>query len=163
MKHKGTIWNLYAELYNSPNKWKYYSNFPENQFSIENILDNGNEAVRFIREYFQCGGKNSIVSDISNYCRPNRAVHSISTFFLGILLMPLFRPYLSNTNYSGNNDLYLWLWFLTCLYHDMAYKFENDISYIPSLNKFMSNRNIVHKIFGNKKIKLRGANKNIVP
>ena len=161
MIHKGTILELYTELYRKPDRWKYYSNFPQEQYSLETILNDGYTAQRFIQEYFQYGGKNSIVNDISNYCKPDRAVHSISTFFLGILLMPIFIGQCKNRNVPFDN-FFLWLWFLTCLYHDMAYKFEDDKTYIPTLNKFMSDKNIEYKIFGNKKIRLKGVSKNTV-
>lgn len=149
-------------MFNAPERWKYYSSFNEQQFALDDILDNGDEAVRFIKEYFQCGGKFTVVDFIAKYCEPSRAIHSISTFFLGILLIPLFRPHHSNTNCHSDNNLHLWLWFLTCLYHDMAYKFENDRASLPSMNEFISNQQVKYDLFKDSEIKLQGANKKAV-
>lgn len=161
MKYEKTIWDLYTELFNDPSTWKYYSDFSVGKYNLENIMNNGDEAICFIKEYFQLGGKYEIVHDISCYCTPERARHSISTFFLGILLMPLFTKQYRNKQMPFDN-FFLWLWFLTCLYHDMAYKIEEDKTNLLSLDKFMSRRKMKYKIIGDSKIKLKGANKKTV-
>ncbi len=161
MKHERTIWDLYTELFNNPTQWKYYSSFDEKAYSLNSILDDGNMAIKFIRDYFEYGGKNMIAEDIERYCKPDRAAHSISTFFLGITLLPLFKKRHANAHIPVDN-IFLWLWFLTCLYHDMAYKFEDNRCFCPSLGKFSRDKRIQYKIFGNSKIKLKGANKKTV-
>ncbi len=161
MKHERTIWELYAELFSNTDKWCYYPNFTLKGFSLDRILDEGNEAVRFIEKYFQCGGKYMIVRDIARYCRPDRATHSISTFFLGILLLPLFKKHHIHIDVPEDKT-FLWLWFLTCLYHDMAYKFEEDKNHLPTLNRFVVENNITYQILNDRTIRFKGVTKKTV-
>lgn len=161
MKYNDTILKLYRELYNTPEKWKYYPWFDEKKYTLESILDDGGVAIQFIQDYFQCGEKTKIVEDIARYCKKERASHSISTFFLGILLFPLFAKRSPSANIL-NDKRFLWIWFLTCLYHDIGYKFEENRTLRPSLNTFVSDQNVQYKIFGNRSIRLKGITKKTV-
>ena len=161
MKHEGTIWDLYTGLFNDVDKWSYYPDYTLKEFGLDHILDEGNEAIRFIQEYFQCGGKHMIVRDIANYCRPERATHSISTFFLGILLFPLFKKQHTHIDVPEDNT-FLWLWFLTCLYHDMAYKFEENKNHLPTLKSFVREHGISYQILNDRTIRLKGVKKKTV-
>ena len=161
MKHAGTIWELYAELFSNTDKWCYYPTFTIKEFSLDRILNDGHEAVRFIQEYFQCGGKYMIVRDIARYCRTDRATHSISTFFLGILLLPLFKKHHIHIDVPEDKT-FLWLWFLTCLYHDMVYKFEEDKNHLPTLNRFVVENNITYQILNDRTIRFKGVTKKTV-
>jgi hypothetical protein len=48
-----------------------------------------------------------------------RIIHTISTFFLGILFQPLCKLPALKPDFK-------YLWFITCLYHDYGYCIENN-------------------------------------
>jgi hypothetical protein len=109
--------------------WNYYSgmpgdNPPGNPFTTSNL------AIEFIRGYFRQAGKEWITEELE-LCRlkVDRANHTVAVFFFGALL-------LKNTAFAKHEffpidvkkwyDLKLFLWFVTCLAHDVAYDREQE-------------------------------------
>ena len=124
-------------------KWNYYGNYiPTNDILSARVAD------EFINRYFDNGGKKySLIIDpeksnllISEYFTdvrkrsvsyrrsgekyklpPERAVHTVSGFFLGLLI----ENCLNGTTpiFLDDSDpfLFSYLWFLTFLYHDYGY------------------------------------------
>lgn len=104
----------YKSIFRTDETWKYYSqlHFHDNPFENEGIADN------FISEYFKNGNKQNVLDNKFPKDR-NRDIHSISTFFLGILFKPLCKiPELKPD--------FRYLWFITCLYHDYGYHIEKE-------------------------------------
>lgn len=96
-----------------------YNDFP---------FDSSDNAKEFIKQYFKTGEKDSI---FNNKCIEGisdiRLYHTVSLFFLGILLRPLFEKELQKLKPG-----FLYYWFLTSLFHDYGYSIENDKdNYIP--------------------------------
>lgn len=84
------------------------------------------EAVQFINRYFETGRKKLILSfqyDAQHQLPPERATHTVSGFFLGLLI----ENCLNGTNTLSVRSQHLfpfsYLWFLTFLYHDYGYCF----------------------------------------
>ncbi len=104
------------------------------------------EVRRSIENYFNQGGK----SGVFKFCGNNkldeyRTQHSFSIYLLGIYLMKIIVDNVSLkdkiisqfTSISNVNDQRIsFYWFLTTLYHDVGYYFENNPKYIDySLNR----------------------------
>jgi len=114
----------YISKHSKKDEWRYYHKMNYNVFPFKSS-DNAKE---FIKQYFKTGEKDSI---FSNKCieeiSDNRVYHTVSLFFLGIFLRPLFEKKIDEL-YPG----FLYYWFLTSLFHDYGYSIENDKgNYIP--------------------------------
>jgi hypothetical protein len=105
-----------------------------NPFENHQNLNGYNE---FIYKYFETGEKLHVFK-IGNPLSNAKLAHTISVFFLGVLIynntclkrMLMF----SRNNYS---IYFLFLWYLSCLYHDYAFSFESNnriINVIPDYN-----------------------------
>lgn len=102
-------------------KWCYYSSNHPN-LSIK-TLKNEDESYEFIKEYFKCGGKEQvfcfeIIQDHEEKIK-ERAQHIISTFLLGFIVANSF-------GINVDERKFKYLWFLTCLYHDIGYVYEEE-------------------------------------
>jgi hypothetical protein len=119
-KQKNMLIDKYRQIFNSPNEWKYYDGL----YFYENPFDNKDEAKYFIHRYFETGNKESVL-DTKITSDKLRDIHSISAFFLGVLLKPLcIIPELQPD--------FRYLWFIACLYHDYGYHIEiNKKKYPP--------------------------------
>ena len=128
-------------------KWCYYtSDYPN--LSIE-TLKNEDESYEFIKEYFKCGGKEQvfcfeIIQEHEEKVK-RRAPHIISTFLLGFIVADSFG--INADSFGINADSFginadsfginadederkfKYLWFLTCLYHDIGYVYEEESTY----------------------------------
>lgn len=118
-----TLQQCYEEIAINEQRWSYY----ENSIDINNKWTNNKEAFEFIKQYFEYAGKSKVFKDenIEKYHKEieNRAGHTISTFLLGIKIADCFE--LDMFTRDDNNMNFKYYWFLTCLYHDVGYVFEN--------------------------------------
>jgi len=119
--------------------WDYYDDIHDkvlnNPFAVKsNPIDHD----RFVHDYFYRSGKANILK--IDYLLPNSHLnknHTNSIFFLGILIH-------KNTDFqnlirsTSNNylDDFSFLWFLTSLFHDYAYSFENDQHNLNTISDF---------------------------
>lgn len=115
-----TLRNYYEEMIKD-GKWCYYSSNHPN-LSIK-TLKNEDESYEFIKEYFKCGGKEQvfcfeIIQDHEEKIK-ERAQHIISTFLLGFIVANSF-------GINVDERKFKYLWFLTCLYHDIGYVYEEE-------------------------------------
>jgi len=115
-------------------QWDYYFNHSKRvlhkpSFQINNHSD-------FIKAYFKRGGKGNI---FKNYFKINKSLllrspHTVSIFFIGILTFS--NTKIKNRMEWGANpaeyDVFPFVWFLTCLFHDFGYDYEIDS------NKYLS-------------------------
>lgn len=121
-------------------QYGYYSVASLKSYPVEK-----KEATTFIREYFLQGGKRGALDNVVGVREDEiyRAEHMVSAFFLGILLYHKIRKIQDSINRKINElqiptnqcsneykeespeKLFLYIWFLTCLYHDIGYDAEN--------------------------------------
>lgn len=100
----------------------------------------------FIKEFIGKAGKANLlesplsVKDVSL----NRSKHIVSTFFLGILIYQKtkIKEYLSLGKNPPKYKIFPFLWFLTCLFHDIGYHYEeNSQKYFKSMLNIDSIKN----------------------
>jgi hypothetical protein len=89
----------------------------------------------FIEEYFKAGEKQSAlnVKDIENLKMNGKHLHTVSMYFIGILLRKMFEKTIKNKldNLLLNHGSeyvcrYTYTWFITCLFHDFSWIHEDD-------------------------------------
>jgi hypothetical protein len=106
--------------------WDYYNDFTnrvlENPFFVDNH-------TRFIKKYFARSGKEIVLNliDIKDN-EIKKANHTNSIFFLGILFhKKIFKDkdFFMKYNAPGYKE-FPFIWFLTCLFHDLGMKYEYD-------------------------------------
>lgn len=107
---------------------KYAEGFIQNYFNAGAkylpFLVNPDEAAQFIDRYFKAGRKDFALAfrhDAQHQLPQDRAAHTISGFFLGLLI----EHCLTGANSLAVDEPYYfpfsYLWFLTFLYHDYGY------------------------------------------
>ena len=156
------------ELINEENSvsWKYYQYWFPN-ISADTLLSEQG-SISFIKGYFSAGvkesplyldpfganykneyllhNKESLLSD-STFSIDNlpgdRAVHTVSAFFLGILIEnAMFGNNHLTARVNGDNSFtFPYIWFLTCLYHDFGYQFEQNNEYHSSIRNRIAGYN----------------------
>ncbi|MCR5457667.1 MAG: hypothetical protein K6F14_06295 [Clostridiales bacterium] len=123
------------------NEWKYYRSAYVDDiitcFDDTTNCDNSN-SKKMIIEYINAGGKvgvfNPIIDDIKkigiDYKLPisnMRCAHSLSVFLLGIVIYKVLKRKKRILNWYGDNyNSGLYVWYLTCLFHDIGYYYENN-------------------------------------
>lgn len=119
-----TLYQTMSDYFkNNPMDWNYYLNELE-------LPKNINAAKNFIKDFFTYGGKSYLIHDIIQECEPLRINHTLSVFFIGLLI--------KNSSYhelniidDNQNEIFefSYLWFLVSLFHDMSYVQEKDWTY----------------------------------
>ena len=135
--------NLYQTMSdyfkNNPIDWNYYLNELE-------LPKNINDARNFIKDFFAYGGKSYLIHDIIQECEPLRINHTLSVFFIGLLI--------KNSSYhelniidDNQNEIFEfnYLWFLVSLFHDMGYVQEEDWKYKFEYRKKSNDFKIIMK------------------
>lgn len=118
-----TIREIYDEIFS--NKENFY--YPHAEFLKMDTWTEEN-AFEFIQKYFAMGSKEIFCEGI-NYQRYKRSIHTVSLYALGIFL----HKHISK-EIDGNNNQdkvceqhqFLYIWYMTCLYHDMGYAYEKN-------------------------------------
>lgn len=150
--------------------WNYYRNYiattnifcgkASSEF-IKQYFENGEKSLplflnpeiadRFITNYFTAGRKTSVLSYRfeEQYQLPaERAIHTVSGFFLGLLIENCINSFTPLSLVSVNHFPFAYLWFLTYLYHDYGYcvteKEDCPIQY-PKRSPIPSRRNTHYK------------------
>lgn len=108
--------NTYNQILSNKRKWKYY-----NKLNVNFSPFTKNNAWKFIESYYKAGEKGRVFSPLIKQ-ENIRPLHSVSVFFLGILLKNII---LKNTHVDFTPD-FRYLWFMTALYHDYAFVLEKD-------------------------------------
>lgn len=86
-------------------------------------------ARKFIEQYFEKGAKRGVVLPFIDEIDSMRYVHTISVFFIGLLIKRELCPNLAIRSKVDTDYEFSYLWFLVCLFHDMGYAIENDWTY----------------------------------
>jgi len=145
-----SLYDAFNDVATETTRWCYFNN--ANGLDVGSALKNNNEAWIFIEDYFKGAGKEYVFEDFlqRDFSKlKNRALHTVSTFFLGIVLaekLQIDRIFIKEA--PDSSCTFLYIWFLTCLYHDYGYVYEHDdeLKKISSLNKFMKNEKIEYKL-----------------
>lgn len=114
------ILKYYSEHYK---EYQYYKSM---QLDLSGVLESSDEAYDFIKEYFGIGGKENLFLKIPRQYERDvkeRAIHIVSTFFLGLKIAECMG--IDTMKRNEESVSFLYLWFLSCLYHDIGYCFEN--------------------------------------
>lgn len=121
-----TLYDAYLKVFNKKSKWKYYQ-----RLNISGIpWETKDSAFSFINQYYSAGDKNEVFdSDFKN--THNRCQHSVSVFFLGILLSEIV---LDKVKKDSMKPDFRYLWFISSLYHDYSYLIEEDKKKYPPEN-----------------------------
>lgn len=132
--------------------WDYY-----NSINPDATLDNpfseyGDHLVNhknFIEKYFGFSGKRKVLDDFKQHFPSNyeRAIHTNSVFFFGILLREntLLKEKLFNNDKSKlDYPIFPFLWFLSILFHDHAMVIEDESK--KYLNKIKSIQDIYKEL-----------------
>jgi hypothetical protein len=109
--------------------WDYYFGGPKNIPPAKPFVTE-NTAKLFIEEYFRKGGKEKIteafpLDDLS----VDRADHTVAVFFFGALLLKntaIGKYKFFDPKVERWYDFTLFMWFVTCLAHDVAYTMEEE-------------------------------------
>lgn len=117
--------NLYeqiVDLYDNSTEWNYYDT------NIRKTFDRY-KASEFIKQYFENGAKKRVILPLIYEIDPMRQVHTVSAFFIGLLIKRELCPNLIVYSQEYEDYEFSYLWFLVCLFHDMGYAIENDWTY----------------------------------
>ncbi len=160
-----TILDSYTNL--DEKIWDYYNSINPDASLINPFSEYGDHLINhknFIEKYFGFSGKRKILDDFKKYFPTNyeRAIHTNSVFFFGILLrentllkVKLFNDEKSKLDYP----IFPFLWFLSILFHDHAMGIEDESK--NYLNKINSVEDI-YKMLGIR-YKLLEVKKKITP
>lgn len=119
--------------------WDYYKDIHDKD--LENpFLEKTITHEKFICDYFYRSGKANILkikNELPDLDFPKN--HTNSIFFLGVLIHKNtdFKNWICSTN-NNHLDDFSFLWFLTSLFHDYAYSFENDLKNLYIVSDFDS-------------------------
>ena len=114
-----TIHEIYDDIFSDENNF-YYPNMK----TLRMKEWTEQEALTFIKTYFEAGSK-EIFCGHNMLDKYNRAVHTVSLYALGIFLYEKLEINFKSDNVIGGKDSFLYIWYMTCLYHDMGYVYEN--------------------------------------
>lgn len=123
-------WNYYesyievSELFNGNASNRFIKRYFENGEKTLPFLLEPEGADRFISNYFTAGRKESALSysfKERDQLPPERAIHTVSGFFLGLLIENSINSTTPLSIVSDNHFPFSYLWFLTFLYHDYGY------------------------------------------
>lgn len=132
-----TLSQIYSDIANKKNSWCYYNN---PTFTIDKAWEKEKDAYCFIKKYFEYGGKLGLLERLYYNQRKNeyldRAPHIVSAYLLGIYLGREMGISYFTTNDGSHSFDFLYLWFISCLYHDYGYLLEkNPSSYMDSVSR----------------------------
>lgn len=124
------------------------------KFTFEN-------AKEFISKYFKAGGKEAIFENPfeNEYNNNGKHQHTVSLFFLGLTLKKLVenRTKSKIEEYAGESldDIdFTYIWFLTCLSHDLASVIESENNAINDNNSdldfYLGDQNILYNVYEHK-------------
>lgn len=134
--------NLYNKYKNCKNYYRWEQNPPPDDYTKE-------KAYNFIKKYFEISGKEKVfdLDFLEQYEENGKHIHTVSLFLLGLLLKDCSNSYVKEIQ----DKTFSYIWFLVCLYHDIAIVEENKIDkinkYANSLEYFLGDYNIKYDVF----------------
>lgn len=131
LSHENEIaWNYYGNLMptdsilSSETSNEFIKQYFESGEKVLPLVLNAEAADRFITQYFTAARKEFALAyrfDERYQLPPERAVHTVSGFFLGLLIENCINGTATLSLRSENHFPFSYLWFLTFLYHDYGY------------------------------------------
>ena len=131
LSHENEIdWNYYGNyiqtdnLLNGETSSDFIKQYFENGEKVLPLVLNPEIADRFITRYFTAARKEFVLAyrfDERYQLPPERAIHTVSGFFLGLLIENCINGTTPLSLQSTNYFPFSYLWFLTFLYHDYGY------------------------------------------
>lgn len=133
----------------------YYDNI-DNLFCNENLVMKKRDFISFIKTYFGAGDKGSVNDGLSlplkkgNEARGKHG-HSVSLYFLGHLMKDLVKKRIKEL--YGQNDeeaedkFFLYVWFLTSLWHDIASPIEQSEYQDKPMGFFLGKNDVYHGVY----------------
>ncbi len=131
LSHENEIdWNYYGaqmgtdDILNGETSIDFIKQYFENGEKVLPLVLNPEVANRFITRYFTAARKEFALAyrfDEQYQLPPERAAHTVSGFFLGLLIENCINGTASLSLQSENYFPFSYLWFLTFLYHDYGY------------------------------------------
>ena len=134
--------NLYNKYKNCKNYYRCEKNPPPDDYTKE-------KTYNFIKKYFEISGKEKVfdLDFLEQYEENGKHIHTVSLFLLGLLLKDFSNSYVKEIP----DKTFSYIWFLVCLYHDIAIVEENKIDkinkYANSLEYFLGDYNIKYDVF----------------
>lgn len=156
----------------------YYNNVNcQRQVNLENI--NNDEGWNFIDAFFREGEKTKAFDVLfkNELIDNGKHIHSITMYYLGVILKDIIADTLRNKLKNNINDFDQWeydftyTWYLTSLFHDTASVEENNntlnLNTIPkySLEFYLNKNDVIHDLFSSKYItdvKMLKYNRNLI-
>lgn len=143
MKKNKSLKELYCEIIdNKQDLWNYYysENYNCNILSFNfDDLNSQDKCKSFIEQYLRHGGKGEVPFFVDNFHElcPKRIKHIVSCFFWGLVLysqcegikssiQKMFRKRQSPIEGENAELHFAYIWFLTCLFHDLGYAIEDN-------------------------------------
>ncbi|GJQ04816.1 hypothetical protein [Capnocytophaga canimorsus] len=132
--------NIIDKTFKDRSSWDYYSG--DNVFDKNPMLSE-ESSKEFIKNFIKLSGKeeNALNEEIDKI--EDRVTHIVSTFFIGHyvyqkngkikkMIDEQLKVLTKKTKMSSDNRLFTFVWFLTCLFHDLGYAIEKStgIKYI---------------------------------
>jgi len=130
---KNSFKQLLIETFENDGTWNYYAN---GEIYRINPFKSTVESIEFIKKFITLSGKNA--QELFNKINEldDRAVHVVSTFFLGVYIYEnsdlikcsidnKMKKYRDNRRYKSDIK-FCFIWFLICLFHDLGYSFEKN-------------------------------------
>ena len=142
---------FYKELIINPDLWEYYDGAFSNLNTNNLLADNKNYCFWFISEYLKKGGKaTDLINSLLELLNKKRYKHTVSCFFLGIGLYhhceviknninSLITKIRINQDNESDKERFYYIWFLTCLFHDIGYAIEDKRIYKNQMQKLKIN------------------------
>lgn len=129
--------SLYDEyVAREANSWRSYYNITIVPSKLFSDTSSGSEHCKdFIKKHFEKGKKAGVfdIDFLKNYKINGKHEHTVALYLLGLLLQDVFYPQIkidlcrlgiNNVGWYEKKD-FMYTWYLTCLYHDVASCVEN--------------------------------------
>lgn len=134
--------NLYDKYINCKNYYRWEQNPPPDDYTKE-------KAYNFIKKYFEISGKEKVfdLNFLKQYQKNGKHIHTVSLFLLGINLKNIIK----NLVDKYRPETFDYIWFLICLYHDVAIVEEDNTDctnkYKNCLEYYLGDYNIKYDVF----------------
>lgn len=117
------LFEMINDLYkNDRGYWDYYDGITVNPIQYPK------KSNEFINEFFSLGSKEWVLGNKFHDAEDDSLIlrnsHTTKVFFIGIYLQQKLNKYLSINAGVGTNYPFSYLWYLSCLFHDFGYRFE---------------------------------------
>jgi len=118
-----TLREAFSEMARYPDRWSYYR---DPISSIGGTWEDNHVAYEFIKGYFGLAGKSELFKDShleanKRYIK-DRVSHIVSTFLIGLRITEILG--IDTDTRDDRNMNFKYYWFLSCLYHDIGYAYE---------------------------------------